>query len=117
LNATFAPAATGSVTGNVTIVSNASNSPMTISLSGTGAVSHSATLSWTASTSVVVGYNVYRGTTSGGPYAKLTSNVVSATGYSDHSVQAGQTYYYVVTAVNSSDVESAYSNEVSAAIP
>ena len=36
LNVTFAPAATGSVTGSVTVTSNASNSPVSISLSGTG---------------------------------------------------------------------------------
>jgi hypothetical protein len=118
LNATFAPAAAGSVTGSVTIVSNASNSPATISLSGTGvAVRHSATLSWTASTSVVIGYNVYRSTASGGPFTKLTASVISATSYSDISVQAGQIYYYVATAVDSSNVESVFSNEVSAAIP
>ena len=34
---------------------------------------HTVTLKWTASTSSnVVGYNVYRGTTSGGPYSKST---------------------------------------------
>jgi hypothetical protein len=116
---TFAPAATGSVTGSLTITSNASNSPAVISLSGTGAtaVSHAADLTWTASTSVVVGYNVYRSTVSAGPFTKLTSSSVTATAYSDASVQAGLTYYYVVTAVNSSNVESAYSNEVTAVIP
>ncbi len=36
LNVTFAPAGSGSITGNVTVASNASNSPTTISLSGTG---------------------------------------------------------------------------------
>ena len=32
-------------------------------------------------------------------------------------VQSGQTYYYVVTAVDSSNVESTYSNQASATIP
>ena len=51
-----------------------------ISLSGTGAAaSYSTSLSWTASTSSVIGYNVYRGTTSGGPYTKLTASVDSNT--------------------------------------
>src|SRR5581483_5358564 len=36
LNVTFAPAATGSVTGSVSVLSNASNSPATIGLSGAG---------------------------------------------------------------------------------
>jgi fibronectin type 3 domain-containing protein len=66
---------------------------------------------------VVVGYNVYRGTQSGGPYTKLNSSPVSATTCTDSSVKAGQTYFYVVTAADSSNVESAYSNEVSASIP
>ena len=119
MNATFAPAASGSVTGSVTVASNASNSPTSIALSGTGVqvVSHSATLTWTASTSTVVGYDVYRGTVSGGPYTLLNSSRVAATQYVDSTVSAGQTYYYVVTAVASGAVQSAYSNEVSAAIP
>jgi hypothetical protein len=118
MNVIFAPAASGSVTGNVTITSTASNSPLTISLSGAGVVAtHSATLTWTASTSVVVGYNVYRGSTSGGPYTKLNSSLDASTTFTDSSVLSGQTYYFVVTAVDSNNVESAYSNEVTATIP
>jgi hypothetical protein len=79
---------------------------------------HSASLNWTASTSSdVAGYNVYRGTVSNGPYTKLTSALVVGTGYTDVTVQAGQTYYYVTTAVDSTNNESAYSNEAPAAIP
>jgi fibronectin type 3 domain-containing protein len=118
MNVTFAPAASGSVTGGVTITSTASNSPLAISLSGTGiVVTHSATLSWTASTSIVVGYNVYRGTIAGGPYTKLNSSVNVPTTYIDSSVLSGRTYYYVVTAVDSNNVESIYSNQVTAVIP
>jgi hypothetical protein len=119
LNVTFAPAATGSVTGSVLVVSNASNSPATIALSGTGvqAVAHSVALSWTASTSLVAGYNLYRGTVSAGPYAKLNSSLIALITYTDSTVQSGQTYFYVVTAVEANNVESAYSNEASAIIP
>jgi hypothetical protein len=117
LNVTFAPTASGSVTGNVTLVSNASNSPASIGLSGSGAPAHSATLNWTASTSTVIGYNVYRGTVSGGPYAVVNTSLVTGTQYIDSTVVAGQTYYYVTTAVASGSVESTYSNEVSATIP
>jgi fibronectin type 3 domain-containing protein len=106
------------VTGSVAITSNASNSPLTISFSGTGVVvTHSATLTWTASTSVVVGYNVYRSSISGGPYTKLNSSIDASTSFIDTSVVSGQTYYYVVTAVDSNNVESAYSNQVTATIP
>jgi fibronectin type 3 domain-containing protein len=106
------------VTGSVTIISNASNSPLTISFSGTGVfVTHSATLTWTASTSVVVGYNVYRSSISGGPYTKLNSSLDASTTFTDSSVLSGQTYYYVVTAVDSNNVESLYSNQATAVIP
>jgi len=47
----------------------------------------------------------------------MTSTPDAATSYTDTGVQAGQTYYFVVTAVNSSNVESAYSAEVSALVP
>ena len=119
LAVSFDPSSAGSVTGSVSVASNASNSPDAIALSGTGVapVSHSAILSWTASTSSVMGYNSYFSTTSGGPYTKLTSSPDAVTSYTDSSVVAGQTYYFVVTAVDSSGDESAYSNEVSATIP
>ena len=119
LSATFAPAAAGSLTGSVSVTSDASNSPATITLSGTGVqpVVHSAGLSWIASLSTVFGYNVYRATTSGGPYTLLNSSLVPTTQYSDANVQGGQTYYYVVTAVDSSNMESLYSNQSSATIP
>lgn len=77
----------------------------------------SVALSWVASTSQVSGYYVYRGAVSGGPYQKLNSSYVSATSYVDNGVASGQTYYYVVTAVDSQGDESAYSNEASATIP
>jgi len=74
-------------------------------------------LTWSPSTSTVVGYNAYSSAQSGGPYTKMTGTPDAATSYTDSSVQAGQTYYFVVTAVDSSNVESAYSAEVSALIP
>jgi hypothetical protein len=119
LTATFSPAAAGSVTGSVSVASNATNSPDSIALSGTGVavVNHSVSLTWTASASTVVGYNTYASAVSGGPYTKLTGTPVAATSYTDSTVQAGQTYFFVVTAVDSSNLESAYSPEVSAVIP
>jgi hypothetical protein len=84
---------------------------------GTATAAHSATLSWTGSTSGVAGYNVYRATRSGGPYTVLNPAPQPGSSYTDPSVQAGNTYYYVVTAVDSSGTESANSNEVTAAVP
>jgi fibronectin type 3 domain-containing protein len=86
-----------------------------VSLSGIG--SHAVTVSWQASTSTVAGYNVYRGATTGGPYTKLNSSLVAATNYVDSSVQAGQTYYYVATAVDAANNESVHSNQAIAVVP
>jgi Cep192 domain 4/Protein of unknown function (DUF1573)/Abnormal spindle-like microcephaly-assoc'd, ASPM-SPD-2-Hydin len=116
----FAPKATGSVSGKVTITSNATNSPNSVSVTGTGisSTSHSVTLNWTASSSTgVVGYYVYRSTTSGTSYSRLNSSPSSAIKYTDGTVSSGTTYYYVVTAVNSSGTESAKSGQVTATVP
>jgi fibronectin type 3 domain-containing protein len=69
------------------------------------------------STSAVAGYNVYRGIQSGGPYSKLNSSVQSTTSYTDSTVQAGHTYYYITTAVDATSMESTSSNEVTIAVP
>ena len=74
-------------------------------------------LTWVESTSTVVGYNVYRGVQSGGPYTRINSVLEASTSYVDYTVQSGWTYYYVVTAVDSNGLESAYSNQVVAVIP
>jgi fibronectin type 3 domain-containing protein len=120
ITAQFAPTTAGAVSGNVSIASNATNSPSTIAVSGTGVsvTSHSVALSWSASTSTVNGYNVYRGTTSNGPYpTKLNSSLVTVIDYTDTTVASGVTYYYVVTSVNSSNVESVDSNQATAVVP
>jgi subtilisin family serine protease/uncharacterized membrane protein len=57
-------------------------------------------------------YIVKRGTTAGGPYTTLASNVKGAT-YTDTTVVNDTTYYYVVAAANSLG-ESGDSNEASA---
>jgi hypothetical protein len=119
LEVTFTPSSAGALPGNVTVTSNATNPTASVSLSGTGVqpVTHMVSLSWTASTSTVTGYNVYRSTVSGGPYTKVNSSVVAATTYSDSAVQASTTYFYVITSVDAQGVESAYSNEVSVTVP
>ncbi len=63
-----------------------------------------------------MGYNVYRGLISGGPYQRINSQLEPATNYTDSTVQSGITYFYVVTAVDATS-ESGYSPEVAAAIP
>lgn len=116
---TFAPQTSGQASGTISFVSNASNSPTVAPLTGTGAsASHIVNLSWNVDNSQnVVGYNVYRGNTSGGPYSKINAGLDSITTYTDSSVADGQTYYYVTTAVTTSGQESGYSNETQAAVP
>ena len=116
---TFAPQATGSTPGSIAVDSNATNSPGTETWTGTGAQvgQHPVALSWNPSTSQVVGYNVYRGTASGGPYVKLNTSLEVSTSYTDSSTLNGQTYYYVTTAVDASNLESIYSNQAAAVIP
>jgi hypothetical protein len=115
---TFAPQSSGTANGVLSFTSNASNAP-TETLTGNGVAppSHSTSLSWTDGNTGVTGYNVYRGAVSGGPYAKINSALDANPAYTDTSVQAGQTYYYVTTAVDGSGMESGYSNEAQAVIP
>jgi len=126
----FDPSKSGNESGTVTVASNASGSPTKISLSGAGTsagtttttpnevTQHVVTLQWNPSaTSGVVGYYVYRGTQEGS-YTKISTSV-STTSYADSTVQGGPNavYFYVVTAVDSSGIESGFSNQVSVTIP
>lgn len=119
LDATFSPLAAGNFSGGVTVASNATNSPDTISLSGSSsqAVSHSVTLTWTSSASAIAGYHVYRSQISGGPYSILDANIVAADSFTDSGVLGGLTYYYVVKSVTPAGVESAASAQAVATIP
>jgi len=58
-------------------------------------------------------YNVYCSTTSGGPYSRIASRVRSSD-YSDTGLAPSTTYYYVVTAVDTSRNESDKSEPSSA---
>ncbi|HVW85263.1 MAG TPA: hypothetical protein VHB50_11310 [Bryobacteraceae bacterium] len=80
-------------------------------------VSHSVSLNWTASITPGVTYNVYRSTTSSGPWTKVSASPVAVTTFSDNSVASARTYYYATTAVDGSGKESAYSNVATAVIP
>jgi bacillopeptidase F len=101
----------------LTVHTTAPDPQPTVNLSGTGAFvsAHKATLSWTKSSSEVIGYNVYRSTTPGTGYQLLA--FVTSTTFVDSIITSGQTYYWVVTAVAANGAESAYSSQVSAIIP
>lgn len=114
----FTPAASGTRTAALSIADNASGSPQSVSLSGSG--THDVMLSWTASaTAGVMGYNVYRGTTTGGESSTpLNSAPICDSTFADENVTAGATYYYHVTAIAANTAtQSAASNETAATVP
>jgi fibronectin type 3 domain-containing protein len=115
----FKPTSSGSTSTRFSVTGNATNSPGTFTASGSGVATkqHTVGLAWSPSTSSVVGYNIYRGTATGGPYSKINSSSIVTASYSDATVKSGSTYFYVTTAVNSSGTESGKSNEVRAIIP
>jgi hypothetical protein len=115
----FSPSSTGPVSGQFEALNSGNAVLIGIPLTGTGVLpqQHSVSLLWNASTSEVAGYNVYRHSTSSGPYSKINSTLDTSTTYTDSTVASGQTYYYVTTAVNSSGQESLYSNQAEAVIP
>jgi fibronectin type 3 domain-containing protein len=47
----------------------------------------------------------------------INTSLDSSTNYTDYTVVAGDTYYYVATEVNSQGEESGYSNVAQAVIP
>lgn len=115
---TFTPQSSGAASGTIAFASSANSPAESLTGMGVAPVQHSVSLSWNpSSTSNVSGYNVYRGTASGGPYAKLSSIPGGGTSYLDTAVSTSHTYYYVTTAVNSSGQESSYSNQVQVAVP
>jgi hypothetical protein len=113
----FTPSTSNPETASLTIADSATGSPQTVSLSGSGI--HNVGLLWTpSSTSGVVGYYVYRGTTPGGESSTpLNSTPAAGTNLTDGSVTAGSTYYYVVTAVGSDGTQSPASAESSTTVP
>jgi fibronectin type 3 domain-containing protein len=78
-------------------------------------------VTWTpVSSPNVAGYHVYRGPSSTGLFARLTTTPIPVTGqmrYRDTTAQPGHTYYYTVTAVNATGGESAYTTPVAVMIP
>jgi glycosidase/fibronectin type 3 domain-containing protein len=83
-------------------------------LSVTSSSTASIDLTWNAvlGDPTLYGYHVLRSTTNGGPYSMIAT--VTGTSYSDHSVVANTTYFYVVRAVDLSFNQSNYSNQVQA---
>jgi hypothetical protein len=116
LPVTFTPQSTGNASGSLSLATNTSAATVTQPLVGMGgaAMQHSVELSWDGS---AAGYLVYRGSKTGGPYAKLTASAGVSTSFNDTAVQAGTSYFYVTTSVDDGGTESDFSNEVKATIP
>lgn len=125
LSVSFSPKKAETVSGSVTITSNAAGPPATIQVSGTGVSGnqvssngYSVALNWQASNSPnVTGYYVYRATGATAAYSRLVATPVSGLNYADVAVVAGETYTYAVAAVDSSGQESTYSAPATATIP
>ncbi|HEY6293018.1 MAG TPA: hypothetical protein VI455_15815, partial [Terriglobia bacterium] len=117
---TFAPTTGGNFTGTLTVVSSATNSPLTESLSGTGI--HWTQLTWTASMGAT-GYNVYRSSSSSSSKSNMCGETYSQIGstngpsYQDFNVTAGMAYCYVTAAVGEGGSESGPSNQAMVTIP
>jgi hypothetical protein len=96
LSVTFAPAATGTRTGTLTVADNASNSPQSATLTGTGtSASGTVTLSPASiqfGNVAVGGYSSWQSltlTNSGSTAVSITSVVLSGSGYTDQSYCSG----------------------------
>ena len=113
INVTFTPAASGARNGSLQI---AGDGPQKVPLSGTGVTMHNVQVSWTPSSSPGVAYFVYSSSQFGGPYTLLNAAPSPLPPF-DTSVHGGQTWYFVVTAVDASGIESVPSNEVAAVVP
>jgi len=114
----FIPQTKGVASASLSLASSAASHP-SVTLRGLGvlAARRRVVLEWAASNSSVVGYNVYRSGVPGGPYARINRQTDPRTAFTDNSVAVGETYYYVVTSVDSQGLQSANSNEVEASIP
>lgn len=115
----FQPKAAGAVSGSVLVSSNASNSQLKITLSGDGIVvtsNHSVALNWQASSSPVIGYFVFRGSSTS-TLAQLNAIAIGSTSYVDKTVTDGATYVYAVKSIDASNILSGFSNTVTVTVP
>jgi hypothetical protein len=110
--------AAGTYNGTITVAASGTASQMVgVVLTVNPPATSSATLTWDLDTaSDLAGYKVYRATASGAygaPIATLQGNITS---YVAAGLQTGTTYFFVVTAYDTSGNESQRSNEVSKSI-
>lgn len=99
------------------VIPTKAQSPGSINWKGTP---HGVSLSCTSNGGI--GFNFYRGTTSGGPYVKVNTAATPTCAFQDQVGTAtgpltSTTYFYVATSVDASGNESAYSLEASVVTP
>lgn len=92
------------------------NVPLEAPMKLTAADGDNIVLNWSGKTHYQFdSYNLYRAETSGGPYQRLATGIVT-TNYLDTHVTKGNTYYYVVRTLDNKGTESDNSNEASATV-
>jgi hypothetical protein len=77
---------------------------------------HAVDLTWNASVDTILGYNMYRSSTSGSGYIKINLAIITGLTFTDSGVKGGETWFYVARSATSS-AESINSNEAKAVIP
>jgi hypothetical protein len=122
LEVEFDPAAAGSASGKLVVVSNSSYGTATVVLKGTGvaASGYQVNLSWDApgsSKTEIAGYRIYRATSGSSAYQQLNPALDTSTSYADTTVKASTTYDYYVESVSTSGTSSAPSGVLSIAVP
>jgi len=118
----FDPTVTGSSAGLLTIIStSSSNGIALITLTGTGVTaSYAVDLSWDAVSNPadpVAGYDIYRSPSGASTYQLINSSVDAETSFTDTTVQAGQTYDYLVESVDASGKASAPGSPIAVTVP
>ena len=81
------------------------------------ATTHSVVLTWTASPTSGVTYNVYRSTTSGSCKTTTVATGLTVLTFTDNAVTNGATYFYSVDAQNGGGKSACTSPDVQVLIP
>lgn len=102
---------------SVTVTAQSVYDPAIYANASVGITARQVSLSWAPSPSIIVGYNVYRSRQARTGFARINPAPETTTDYTDSNVSTGQTYFYAVTAVDSSGGESGFSNVGQATIP
>ncbi len=114
---TFAPHRAGSSAGKISFHSDSEHPTLAFNGKGTQTAGHAVVLSWHPTGAKIVGYNVYRGVTAKGPFARINASPHPNATFTDASVLSGTTYFYRTTAVSKNGKESQPSNNVRVTVP